>query len=75
MSVYVCKEGGEKGGKMRENKSNTQVFGGTSVCRVGTHVLCSLCAECLIEEDLVCRCELFCGSAEHQFNDKAKKLK
>ena len=26
-------------------------------------------------KDFVSRCELFCGSAEHQFNDKAKKLK
>ena len=65
----MWKEGGEKGCvilfvKVRENKSNTPVFGGTSVCRVGTHVLCSLCAECEVEDDLVCPFELFCGSAE-----------
>ena len=33
----------------------------TSVCRVGTLVLCSLCAECVMEDDLVCRLELFVG--------------
>ena len=68
--VYVRKEGGWKGCgcffMLLESKLNKQVFGGTSASCVGSQVLWSLGAQCVMEDALVYYCALFCGSADKQ---------
>ena len=49
-----------------ESKLNKQVFGGTSTSCVGSQVLWSLGAQCVMEDALVYYCALFCGSADKQ---------
>ena len=59
---------------MQENKLKTRVFGGASECSVGTHILCSLGAECVMGDDLVYHCECFCVSAGKSSNDMQMKI-
>ena len=65
-----AKKGGGRGAAvfvmLLESKLNKQVFGGTSASCVGSQVLWSLGAQCVMEDALVYYCALFCGSADKQ---------
>ena len=69
--MCMCaKKGGGRGAAvfvmLLESKLNKQVFGGTSTSCVGSQVLWSLGAQCVMEDALVYYCALFCGSADKQ---------